>query len=124
MLATLSEAFEDNEDPAAPVGIDGAELSLVVLIPGEDAVPERLPAKTQAGNLTLRQLPKGEWHSFYRLLVAGHMLSTLREAFAVAPGITSTACWPAAGPGRPSTVSTGRTRRRQDPHRDRHRTHR
>ena len=42
MLATLAEAFEDNEAPAAPVGIDGTELSLIVLVPDEDAVPERL----------------------------------------------------------------------------------
>jgi hypothetical protein len=87
VLATLAEAFEDNEAPAAPVGIDGAELSLIVLVPGEDAVPERLPATTQAGNLTLRKLPKGERSALYLLLIAGHVLVTLREAFAVAPGI-------------------------------------
>lgn len=87
VLATLAEAFEDNEAPAAPAGIDGTELSLIVLVPGEDAVPERLPATTQAGNLTLRKLPKSERSAFYLLLIAGHVLVTLREAFAVAPGI-------------------------------------
>jgi hypothetical protein len=89
VLATLAEAFEDNEPPAAAVGIDGAELSLIVLVPGEDAVPERLPATTQAGNLTLRKLPKAERSAFYLLLIAGHVLMTLREAFAVAPGVES-----------------------------------
>jgi hypothetical protein len=87
VLATLAEAFEDNEAPAAPVGIDGTELSLILLVPGEDAVPERLPATTQAGNLTLRKLPKGERSALYLLLIAGHVLVTLREAFAVAPGV-------------------------------------
>jgi hypothetical protein len=87
VLATLVEAFEDNEAPAAPVGIDGTELSLILLVPGEDAVPERLPATTQAGNLTLRKLPKGERSALYLLLIAGHVLVTLREAFAVAPGV-------------------------------------
>lgn len=86
VLATLAEAFEDNEASAAAIGIDGAELSLIVLVPGEDAVPERLPATTQAGNLTLRKLPKGERSALYLLLIAGHVLVTLREAFAVAPG--------------------------------------
>jgi hypothetical protein len=86
VLATLAEAFEDNEAPAAPVGIDGTELSLLVLVPGEDAVPGRLPATTQAGNLTLRKLPKAERSALYLLLIAGHVLVTLREAFAVAPG--------------------------------------
>jgi len=87
VLATLAEAFEDNEAPAAPVGIDGTELSLILLVPGEDAVPERLPATTQAGNLTLRKLPKSERSALYLLLIAGHLLVTLREAFAVAPGV-------------------------------------
>jgi hypothetical protein len=87
VLATLAEAFEDYEAPAAPVGIDGTELSLILLVPGEDAVPERLPATTQAGNLTLRKLPKGERSALYLLLIAGHVLVTLREAFAVAPGV-------------------------------------
>jgi hypothetical protein len=89
VVATLAEAFEDNEAPAAPVGIDGTELSLIVLVPGEDSVPERLPATTQAGHLTLRKLPKGERSAFYLLLIAGHVLVTLREAFAVAPGIAA-----------------------------------
>jgi hypothetical protein len=62
-------------------------LSLIVLVPNEDAVPERLPSTTQAGNLTLRKLPKGERSALYLLLIAGHVLVTLREAFAVAPGV-------------------------------------
>jgi hypothetical protein len=36
VLATLAEAFEDNEAPAAAVAVDGAELDLVVLVPGDD----------------------------------------------------------------------------------------
>ena len=89
VLATLAEAFEDNEAPAAPVAVDGAELDLVVLAPPYDVVPERMPDRTQAGNLTLRKLPKGERSALYGLLVFGHLLVTMREAFAVAPGITA-----------------------------------
>jgi hypothetical protein len=89
VLATLAEAFEDNEAPAAPVGIDGSVISLIVLVPDEAAIPERLPATTQAGNLTLRKLPKGERSAFYLLLIAGYVLVTLREAFAVAPGVNA-----------------------------------
>jgi hypothetical protein len=87
VLATLAEAFEDNEAPAAPVAVDGAELALVVLAPPYEVVPERMPDRTQAGNLTLRKLPKGERSALYGLLVFGHLLVTMREAFAVAPGI-------------------------------------
>jgi hypothetical protein len=87
VLATLAEAFEDNEAPAAPVAVDDAELDLVVLAPPYDVVPERMPGRTQAGNLTLRKLPKGERSALYAMLVFGHLLVTMREAFAVAPGI-------------------------------------
>src|SRR4029453_18470297 len=89
VLATLAEAFEDNEAPAAPVAVDGAELDLVVLAPPYEVVPERMPGRTQAGNLTLRKLPKGERSALYGLLVFGHLLVTMREAFAVAPDITA-----------------------------------
>jgi hypothetical protein len=89
VIATLAEAFEDNEAPSAPIGVADDEVSLVVLVPAESAVPERMPGTTQAGNLTLRRLPKGERASLYTLLVAGHVLVTLREAFAVAPGINA-----------------------------------
>jgi type II secretory pathway pseudopilin PulG len=89
VLATLAEAFEDNEAPAAPVAVDGTELALVVLAPADDVVPERMPDRTKAGNLTLRKLPKGERSALYSLLVFGHLVVTMREAFAVAPGITA-----------------------------------
>ena len=89
VISTLAEAFEDNEAPAAPISVDSDEVSLAVLVPADSAVPERMPATTQAGNLTLRKLPKGERASLYALLVAGYVLVTLREAFAVAPGINA-----------------------------------
>lgn len=89
VISTLAEAFEDNEAPAAPISVDSDELSLAILVPAESTVPERMPATTQAGNLTLRKLPTGERASLYMLLVAGHVLVTLRETFAVAPGINA-----------------------------------
>jgi hypothetical protein len=87
VMATLTEAFADNEAAAAPVGVDGAEVTLVVLAPDESIVPERMPGTTAAGNLTLRKLPKGERASFYTLAVLGHVVVTLRETFAIAPGV-------------------------------------
>jgi hypothetical protein len=83
----LAEAFEDNEAAAAPLGVDGAEVALVVLAPPESVVPERMPGATAAGNLSLRKLPKGERASLYTLAVMGHVLVTIKEAFAVAPGL-------------------------------------
>ncbi len=47
MLATLEEAFEDNEAPAAAVGVNDDEVALVVLVPGSEVVPEQTPSTTR-----------------------------------------------------------------------------
>ena len=89
VLATLAEAFEDNEAPAAPVGVHGDEVAIVVLVPGLDVVPERMPQTTAAGNLSMPKLTKAKRADFYKLVVCGHLLATCRETFAVAPGVNS-----------------------------------
>jgi restriction endonuclease Mrr len=90
VLSTLEEAFEDNEAPAAAVGVANGEASLVVLVPSTDALPERRPTVTDAGNLSLRKLTKSDKADLYKLLVAGYVLVTIREAFAVAPSLVAT----------------------------------
>ncbi|GII33506.1 hypothetical protein [Planotetraspora mira] len=42
VLETLAEAFDDNEAPAAAVGIVGGEVALAVLVPNADTVPDRM----------------------------------------------------------------------------------
>jgi hypothetical protein len=71
------------------VGVTGAEVALVVLVPGLEAIPEKLPGVTQAGNLSLRAIPKKTRAAFYVEVVAGYVLVTIREALAVAPNIIS-----------------------------------
>lgn len=73
---------------AAPVGAAGSEASLVVMVPSPAAVPDRRPATTPAGNLTLKKLTKRDAADFYKLMVCGYVLVTVKEAFAVAPGLT------------------------------------
>jgi hypothetical protein len=89
VIAALAEAFGDNEAAAAPLGVDGDEVSLVVLAPPESLVPERMPGTTAAGNLRLRKLPKGERAALYTAAVMGHVIVTIKEALAVAPGLQS-----------------------------------
>jgi len=88
VLEHLAAAFEDNDAPAAAVGVDGSEVSLAVLVPGLDTVPEGMPARTDAGNLSLRKLTKRDRNGYYLEVVAGYLLVTLREALAIAPGLT------------------------------------
>jgi hypothetical protein len=88
-VSTLAQAFEDNESAAAAVGVEGAEVTLAVVVPSTDALPDRRPTTTPAGNLSLKKLTRRETSDFYKLLVCGHVLVTVKEAFAVAPAITS-----------------------------------
>ena len=85
VLQTLAEAFEDNEAPSAAVGVDGAEVSLVLLVPlAAQAIPEQMPARTPAGNLSLKKVTQTTQADYYKQFVCGQILVTLRETFAVA----------------------------------------
>jgi hypothetical protein len=91
LLPLFEKAFEDNQAPVAAVGVDGSEVSLVVLVPGPQGVPDKLPGTTSAGNVSLRKITKGDRASWHRDLVAGHLVLSAREAFAVGPGIATAA---------------------------------
>lgn len=89
VLQTLAAAFEDNEAPSAAVGVDGGEVSLVVLVPPADqAIPDQMPGRTAAGNLSLKKITQSARSDYYKQFVYGQALVTLREAFAVAPGLS------------------------------------
>jgi hypothetical protein len=89
VLAALAAAFEDNEAAAAAIGVAGSEVRLVVVVPPMSSIPERRPTTTSAGNLSLKKYTKRETCDLYKLLVCGHAPVTLKEAFAVAPGLRS-----------------------------------
>jgi hypothetical protein len=85
----LADAFEDNEAAAAAVGVEGSEVTLVVMVPSADSIPERRPTTTAAGNLSLKKLTKSDTAAMYTELVCGHALVTVKETFAVAPALQS-----------------------------------
>lgn len=87
VLFALARAFEDNTAAASAVGVDDGEVSLVVVVPPVTDLPERKPSTTLTGNLSLKKLSKTEAADLYKQLVFGHVLATLREAFAVVPGL-------------------------------------
>lgn len=88
VIATVDEAFEDNQAPAAPVDVDGSILSLVVCIPSADEIPERMPDLTPSGKPTTKKMTKAIRADTYLTLICGHLLATIKEALAVAPGIS------------------------------------
>lgn len=89
VLGVLAAAFEDNDAAAAPVGVNGDEAAVVVLVPSESSLPERLPSVTDAGNLSLRKVTKTQAADLYKVLVCGHVLVTVKEALAIAPGLNA-----------------------------------
>ncbi|MGH3519365.1 MAG: hypothetical protein ACRDT2_00505 [Natronosporangium sp.] len=90
VLQTLAEAFEDNEAASAAVGVVADEVSLVVIVPpASQAIPEQMPGRTAAGNLSSRKITQADKADLFKQFVCGQVLVTLREAFAVAPGLNS-----------------------------------
>ena len=88
ILAVLSHAFQNSSVHAAPLGVWDAEAQLALLAPDVAALPERHPTTTAAGNLSLKKFTKGEMADLYKQLVAGLVLATAKETFAVTPGVT------------------------------------
>jgi hypothetical protein len=90
VLQTFATAFEGNEAACAAVGLDGEEVSLVLVVPPVSAViPEQMPGRTAAGNVSLKKITQAARAGFYTHFVGGQILVTLRETFAVPPGLTS-----------------------------------
>lgn len=89
VMSFVQEAFEDNEDPAAIVGVEGDEAYVVIVAPGEDVVPDRMPGVTPTGRPSIRKMPAKDGAVIHRQAVAGALLVTAMETFAVAPGLRS-----------------------------------
>jgi hypothetical protein len=89
VLSVLATALQDAAAPAAPLGVQGSEATLVVLVPPESVVPDQVPEMSGTGGLTLRELSLGERSDLYAKVVMGHGLATVRRAMAVAPGLRS-----------------------------------
>jgi hypothetical protein len=47
-------------------GVENGEASVLVMVPGIEAVPERMPSRTPAGNLSIA---KTQRNSFYLSMV-------------------------------------------------------
>lgn len=89
VVAALQRAFADNDAPAAALGVSGDELSLAVMVPSLDETPDRMPSTTAAGNLSLRKMSKSNRNGVYLSLLAGHVVLSVKEALAAAPGLES-----------------------------------
>lgn len=89
VLETLDASFADNAAPAVPVNCEDGRATVVMLIEGEEAVPEKRPTFTPTGRPTLKKFTQTEKSQFYQAWLASNLLVTLKEAFAVAPSLTA-----------------------------------
>lgn len=89
VMAAPAAAFEDNDAAAAPLGIAGDEATLVVIVPTLSGMPQKKPEVTPTGRSTVKAVPKKEVASWHATAVAGCILVTMKQAFAVAPGLRS-----------------------------------
>jgi hypothetical protein len=87
VMATLTDAFGDNEAKAAVIGVEGAKASVLVLAPDLSVLPERDWSITTAGNLSVKKMTARDRNNYYFDLVFSQLVATLNEGFAVAPGL-------------------------------------
>jgi len=82
----LQAAFSDNEGSAAPIGIDGKDLLVLMTAPPASDViwPESLEVRQ---NITVRKKSKEDRETYYSIFLLCHTVATAKEAFAVAPNI-------------------------------------
>jgi hypothetical protein len=98
VMAALAAAFEDNDAAAAPLDVTGSEAALVVIVPTASSMPTRKPAVTPTGRPTTKALGKKEAADWHKIAICGYAITTVREAFAVAPKIESVRIVAAAVP--------------------------
>lgn len=88
VLATIEEAFADNDVPAAPIDCDGDAVTLLMRFPSIDGVvPKRAPDRTPTGRPTVREYSLTERNGLHVGAMLSHANATVAEAFAVAPSI-------------------------------------
>ncbi|MFD8818897.1 TerD family protein [Streptomyces sp. NPDC059627] len=83
----VNYAFSDNAAAGCAVGVDGAVLSVVMRQQDIDSLPSQMPGVTPGGRPTLKTLSKRDRTMWWLTMMGSNIVATLKEAFAVAPGI-------------------------------------
>ena len=87
VLAVLSNILTANAEAVVPIGVWDSEAHLAAHMPDPETLPDRHPTTTAAGNVSLKKFTKAEGADLYKQLVAGLLLTTTKQAFAVAPSL-------------------------------------
>ncbi|MFE2512027.1 TerD family protein [Streptomyces naganishii] len=85
----VNYAFSDNPAAGCAVGVDGPVLSVVMRQQDIDSLPDQTPGVTPSGRPTLKTLSKRDRTLWWFTSMGSNVVATLKEAFAVAPGISA-----------------------------------
>ncbi|MGW7242973.1 TerD family protein [Streptomyces sp. NPDC054804] len=85
----VNYAFSDNAAAGCAVGVEGAVLSVLMRQQDIDSLPAQMPGVTPGGRPTLKTLSKRDRTMWWLTSMGSNIVATLKEAFAVAPGITA-----------------------------------
>ncbi|WP_371628271.1 TerD family protein [Streptomyces sp. NBC_00341] len=86
---TVNYAFSDNPAAGCAVGVDGSVMSVVMRQQDIDSLPNQTPGVTSSGRPTLKTLTKRDRVLWWLTAMGSNIITTLKEGFAVAPGITA-----------------------------------
>ncbi|MFE3433863.1 TerD family protein [Streptomyces sp. NPDC059171] len=86
---TVNYAFSDNPAAGCAVGVDGSVMSVVMRQHDIDSLPDQTPGVTSSGRPTLKTLTKRDRILWWLTAMGSNVVATLKEGFAVAPGITA-----------------------------------
>ncbi len=86
---TVDHAFSDNPAAGCAVGVDGSVLSVAMRHQDIDSLPDQAPGVTAGGRPTLKALTRRDRTLWWLTSMGSHVIATLKEGFATAPGITA-----------------------------------
>jgi hypothetical protein len=87
VLQTLEQAFADNEMPAVAVGCANRGVAVVMIAPDAKTLPDETVLRRRGRRLKIKKRSSVDRHSLHTLSLASSLLATVKETFAVAPGV-------------------------------------
>lgn len=91
VLEVVADALADNGAVATPVDSNGTAISIVMIAPPESDLPDVRPHQNASGAWTTKKMTAAERNELYLDILCSHVLTTVKETFAVAPSLVETA---------------------------------
>jgi hypothetical protein len=87
-MHSLEGVFEDNEHPAAPIDCHDGAVTILIVFPSVDMIPDQTPATTPTGRPTLHRRSEQDRNRLYSQALGSTVLATVKETYATCPFLT------------------------------------